>query len=290
MRRHGIIASDFWNNPHVRLLSDDGKLLLAYVFTCKHGNSAGCFMLPLPYIMADLRWPAERIEKAFSELLRKPFIEHDPALDLILIRGWWGHNIIENPNVAKSVVGWIAALPECALKTKCINNLKRYGKGFAGLKETLEKLLAELSAKPSLNPEPEPEPEPESKFAPVVPAGDTDEILSVNGRSSNDHDRPRRERKKPGTLCPEDFQPSDGDYEFGKRKFGMNRIDVMRPVDEFITFNRGKGYLHADWHQTFRNRLCQIAARRSTAPGGGMTIAQQVAERERIEREAREKN
>ncbi len=47
MRVFGRLESSFWDNPKVRELTDHEKLLLIYLFSCKHGNAIGCFVLPM---------------------------------------------------------------------------------------------------------------------------------------------------------------------------------------------------------------------------------------------------
>ena len=59
MRVFGRLESSFWDNPKVRELTDHEKLLLIYLFSCKHGNAIGCFVLPIEYIAADLGWTTE---------------------------------------------------------------------------------------------------------------------------------------------------------------------------------------------------------------------------------------
>lgn len=159
MRKYGKIETGFWRNPKVRALSDDGKLLLAYLFSCPHANALGCFVLPMAYIADDMKWSVKKSAETLSELLSNGFVTRDEACDLILIRGWWGHNTVENPNVAKSIIAAVKALPKSELKQLAIQFLKL----MANCSETVSKLFAEQFRNPEPEPEPKPEPKPETE-------------------------------------------------------------------------------------------------------------------------------
>jgi hypothetical protein len=125
VRTFGRIETAFWQNAKVRALSsDETRLLLLYLFTCQHGNSVGCFVLPDGYIIADLNWSHETLSKRLEELYQNGFVTRCEATNLIRIRGWFDHNRIENPNVAKAAVKTIEALPHCYLLTQFINDLR----------------------------------------------------------------------------------------------------------------------------------------------------------------------
>jgi len=143
MSRYGKIESGFWQNPRVRELSERGRYLLTYLLSCPHGNSAGCFVLRNGYIADDLAWPSERVAETISELSRNGFIERDDKSFLLRIVGWWGHNTIENPNVAKHVAKEINALPNCQVKQRLIAETLALETVPQTVAETLSKLLPE---------------------------------------------------------------------------------------------------------------------------------------------------
>lgn len=162
MRKYGKIETGYWQNPKVRKMGDAARTMLLYLLTCPHGNSAGCFILPLAYMSHDLTWDMDRVTQTVSELLQNGFIRVDDNTNMILITGWWGHNVIENRNVAKNVCAAIQALPNCQLKQEVIDNLL----SLPHLHETVTQTVSELLDKPFRNPEPsqslaEPEPKPE---------------------------------------------------------------------------------------------------------------------------------
>jgi hypothetical protein len=150
MARYGKIESGFWHNPKVRQLTERGRFLLAYMFSCPHGNSCGCFVLPDGYVAADMGWPLETVSETLSELFQKGFLERDNTSNLARIVGWWGHNKIENANVAKFVAKEIASLPNCVVRQHLIDDLLSQ----SDLHETVTQTLSERLPKPIRNQEP----------------------------------------------------------------------------------------------------------------------------------------
>lgn len=157
MRKFGKIETGFWRNPKVRSLGEDAQRLLLYLLTCPHGNALGCFVLPMAYVADDLKWSVEKSKRTFSELLANGFVSRDEAVDLVLIKGWWGHNTVENPNVAKGIIAAVKALPKSELKQVAIKFLQL----MADCPQSVSKLFAEQFRNPEPEPEPEIEPKPE---------------------------------------------------------------------------------------------------------------------------------
>ncbi len=111
MRQYGKIESFFWQNPKTQRLSDRGKILLLYLFSCPHGNSIGLFVLRRGYIMEDLGWQPESVTAAVAEIVDAGFVERDESTGLTRICGWFDHNTLENDNVAQRAVKTFHSLP-----------------------------------------------------------------------------------------------------------------------------------------------------------------------------------
>src|SRR4051812_12263604 len=124
MTRYGKIETGFWHSPKVKALSDQGKFLLLYLLSCPHGNLVGCFPLHDGYIAADMGWPIERVCQTLSEVFSAGLAERDPQTMILRIIGWWGHNTLENPKVAKHAIKVIDALPNCVVKQRLIASLE----------------------------------------------------------------------------------------------------------------------------------------------------------------------
>jgi hypothetical protein len=154
VRRYGRVETGFWQNRKVRQLSEDGKAFALYLLTCPHGNAAGCFVLPPAYAADDLGWARERVEDAFAAVAGIGFAERDANTDLVRLVDWWGHNQIENPNVAKHIVSALKGLPKSPLRAAALRELAKLEgvsekvsealrKGFETVSETLSEPTSE---------------------------------------------------------------------------------------------------------------------------------------------------
>ncbi|KKM79743.1 hypothetical protein LCGC14_1346720, partial [marine sediment metagenome] len=123
-RNFGYLAAGFWRHRKVRQLDDAGRLLMCYLFSCQHGNSCGCFTLPLDYITADLRWKIEKTAKAVAVCIKADLIEYDDAFDLVRIRGWLNQNLPRNPRVAEHMIKIVDALPDSPLRAATIKAMR----------------------------------------------------------------------------------------------------------------------------------------------------------------------
>lgn len=166
MRQFGRIETAIWQNPKFRSLSDDGRALWLYALCCPHGNAVGCFVLPTGYIMADLGWGQERASATVSELFAKGLIDRDETTSLTRVRGWWGHNTIENGNVAKGAIKAIVALPRCAVLSRFLADFERFPKA---LENELRNTFPNGYPNGIETKEPEPEPEKISDPSDRVP-------------------------------------------------------------------------------------------------------------------------
>lgn len=173
MREFGRVETVIWQNRKFRDLSDDGRLLWLYVLCCPHGNAVGCFVLPDGYIAADLDWSFERVERTVSELLAKGRIERDKPTSLTWVKGWWGHNTIENPNVAKAAMKAIGSLPKCPVLSGFLTDFERFPKPLAKL---LYERFPNGYANPIETKEPEPEPETPPYQEGTRSVGDRDSV------------------------------------------------------------------------------------------------------------------
>lgn len=156
MREYGKIKSSFWTNSKIRSLSERGRSLLLYIYSCPHGNSIGCFVLPSGYICEDMGWDNKLVSELVSELVSKGFIDRDENTRLTRIKSWWEHNSIENLNVAKSAVKTLAMLPKCEILNDVIQELKQTGNKFIN---ELSNSFGNEFPNPEREPKPEPEPE-----------------------------------------------------------------------------------------------------------------------------------
>lgn len=165
MRQYGKLETGYWRNPKIRPLSERSRFLMAYLLSCPHGNSVGCFVLPIEYICADMQWDAETVSKLVSELVSKGLIERDEASCLTRIKGWWGHNSIENLNVAKAALKAMRQLPRGGVFSNAVKALNEFNNKFVNvLRNEFDDVFRNIEPEP----EPEPEPNPAQPLAAAV--------------------------------------------------------------------------------------------------------------------------
>jgi hypothetical protein len=103
LRDYGRIYGAFWSSEDIRPLSDQGKLLAAYLLTCSHGTIAGAFHLPDGYVAEDLKWGLKTVAKGFEELAAVGFAVRCKATNWVWVRKHLEWNEPENPNQWKAV-------------------------------------------------------------------------------------------------------------------------------------------------------------------------------------------
>ena len=140
MREFGQIQATFWTDPDLRQLSDQAKLLAAYLLTGSHTTSLGCMHLPLHYMAYDLNWEPETVSKPFGELFRNGFVMIDEPFQYVLIPNFLKFNRIKNPNVAKRIAKDFQLVPKkSSVFMPLVECLLRYGQYFdASFQNNLE--------------------------------------------------------------------------------------------------------------------------------------------------------
>ena len=131
--RYIRIATKFWQDEKARRLSDDAKLLYLYVLTSPHSNMAGYYVLPKPYVVYDLQWLPERLDKAFNELLRMGIIKYCEQNDVVFIPNFFKYNPIQNRNQAVGVARRVSELPANTLQKDFLAAVKRFAQPFLEL-------------------------------------------------------------------------------------------------------------------------------------------------------------
>ena len=280
MRTYGRIETNFWQNPKVRALScDESRHLLLYLYTCPHGNSLGCFVLPDGYIMADLSWPPETLALRFSELNAKGFIERDQDSYLVRIAGWFGHNKIENRNVALGAMKIIAALPRGGIFDNLLADLVAIDNKFlmpllsasGSRRETVPK----RSESPEPEPEPEPKPEPDEEAAlsatapapPAPPAPPATTTTLVSAAVTN----PRRQTTdRRGARLARDWTPAPDGIAFAAA-VGLPPAAIAAEAAKFrdywIAIPGARG-CKLDWPATWKNWTRRTAEQQPGRPPG----------------------
>jgi hypothetical protein len=117
VRDYGKVHTSFWSSATIRALTDDGRLLAAYLMTSPHSTIAGVFRLPDGYVCEDMQWTSERVAQAFAELLVKGFANRCETTKWVWVNKHLEWNPPENPNQRKSAAKVAHAVPaECGWK------------------------------------------------------------------------------------------------------------------------------------------------------------------------------
>jgi len=139
--------SSLWKSLKRKEISDDGKLLFIYLYSCPHRNLLGFYHIPFAYIESDLGWTAQRVSKGYAELYGKGLVEYDEGLEYMLIPGFLEHNPFENPNVEKKAVRLFEELSELA-ESRLLPSFERVLKGLPKpFPELLKRVTQTLSNK-----------------------------------------------------------------------------------------------------------------------------------------------
>lgn len=165
MREYGKIYTTFWTSPEMQGVSEQARLLAAYLLTGPHGNMLGCFRLPMAYIQADMRWvPADALS-ILTELITIDFVRYDKGTSWLFLPNYLTWNPIENPNQGKAAAKLVEAVPvKSSFYAELIEALKPFAQRFPqGLPEPSPQGLAKPSKKGLANQEQEQEQQQEQQ-------------------------------------------------------------------------------------------------------------------------------
>jgi hypothetical protein len=112
MREYGKLFCGFWTSDTIQALSDDGKLLAAYLLTNQHCTLIGCYRLTMGYMCDDLKWTPERVSEGFANLFANGFATRCEGSNYIIIHEYLKWNPLENPNQGKAAAKLFGKIPD----------------------------------------------------------------------------------------------------------------------------------------------------------------------------------
>jgi hypothetical protein len=127
--------------------TEPARYLALYLLTCQHRTLEGLFVLPIPYICADLKWSPESLEEPFRTLVSDGFLDYDDEEQVCLIVKALHYQPPRNPNMVKAAVRRIATVPESRLDDLFLRSAITY---CGPLAESLRESLPERYGKPQL--------------------------------------------------------------------------------------------------------------------------------------------
>lgn len=93
-----------WSMLKRKGVSQGGKMLYIYLFSCSHRTLLGIYKLPVSYIAEDLELSQQAVKKLISELNKSDLIEYDTANSCVFVKKFLECNEIPNKNVEKKAV------------------------------------------------------------------------------------------------------------------------------------------------------------------------------------------
>jgi hypothetical protein len=124
--RYARVSSCFWTDERARRWPDDAKFLALYLLTNPHRNLEGLYVLPIDYVVADLRWPRRRVLKAMAVLTRDGFLLADEATDVLLLRNALRYQAPANDSVREGALSRLRDLPKTPLFFEFVKLAKQH--------------------------------------------------------------------------------------------------------------------------------------------------------------------
>lgn len=166
------------------------RYLALYLLTCPHRTMEGLFVLPKPYVCADLKWSPESLAEPFGELVADGFMDYSEDDEVCFICKALTYQPPRNPNMVKAAVRRIRTVPKTRLDEDFIHAACAYAESLA---ESLRQSLPERFANGSPNHRANP-----SSY-PALP----NSALSAGGREASPSAPPARaERDGNMDVCP----------------------------------------------------------------------------------------
>lgn len=140
------VSGRFWFDERAAKWPDDLKLFALYILTSQHRTMEGIFVLPVPYMAADLRWPTKKIDQLMTALRDDEFISFDSDTNTVLIRNALKYQSPENPNQTEACLRRIKELPKSAIirEFQLVARQHCYRKGASASAQAFAQLLDKL--------------------------------------------------------------------------------------------------------------------------------------------------
>lgn len=169
MSRYRKVDPRIWNDAKFRALGNHAKLVFFMLLTHPNMTALGAMRATVAGLSEELGWPVDSFRKAFEEVLAQGLAEHSGEACFVALPNFIKYNPPESPNVIKAWVGALDLLPECDLKSKCLQRAKLFTEG---LTEGFVKAFREAFAQAM--PNQKQEPKQKKKRTPPTPSGGAD--------------------------------------------------------------------------------------------------------------------
>ena len=127
MKEFGIIHVRFWDWAMENKLPDQAKIVAAYMLTCRHANSLGCFRLPKDYLNSDLGYPIDTLSIPYRYLIDTGFLCFCEGSKWVFLPKYLLWNPPQNHKHAKGIVKHIQHIPSSfQYKDKLLESCRNY--------------------------------------------------------------------------------------------------------------------------------------------------------------------
>lgn len=128
--RYHRVSPKFWSEAKRESWTEDARLLAIYLLTCGHRTTEGLFLLPKPYVSADLGWSSERLSEPFTELIERGFMAYDDEAEVILLTNALKYQRPDNPNQILGAIRSLEELPSTQLFALLIKSADTHAQAF----------------------------------------------------------------------------------------------------------------------------------------------------------------
>ena len=233
------IDQGLWRQMKQKGLSETGRLLYLYLFSCPHRNMLGLSSLPQAYCCADLGMEPQRVAEGFRELEEAGLVAYDQEEEMVLLTDFLRTNPLDNVNVQKKACTIFHDLPQSPLFSLLADLLRQMEKPYSLLQKAVSARIHKGSGEGYANTEEEKETETEEET----------ETEKEKAEETEEREGAGAERFAPRRFHPPTLSEVR-DYVYERNS----------PVDPqgFLDFYQAKGWMVGstpmqDWKAALRN-------------------------------------
>lgn len=118
-RLYTKVSPELWTSRRFRGVDSITQCLYLYLLTNAHIDSTGCYRLPVAYGCADFGINEPAILACLEQLIQADMILHDASAEYVLIRRWFKHNPLTNPDHAEGTRRRVSLIESDDLRQEC---------------------------------------------------------------------------------------------------------------------------------------------------------------------------
>lgn len=186
--RYYRISPKFWRHGMAHHWTDRDRVLALYLLTCPHRNIAGFYVLPKPYVLADLEWDEKTLDAAWERLLAEDFMRYDDMAQVVFVVKALQYDAPENANQRKAAIKYLHEVPFSPLWQALLEVAQANAEPFA---DDVRQLVAKRFGEPLPKPLPEQLSEPLPEPIPKLNANTVSVSVTVPVTVKEDDDNAR---------------------------------------------------------------------------------------------------